>query len=369
MLTINGTLNDGKSSRRNRASLSQADVGGVGGVLLKTDRGEFLIAANEIQISSRLGNSARYIELGDFGRFETKDNDAVDELSKLLGHQSNFTHKLESNLGLIALAVVLTAVVMWATIKFGVPAAADAIVDAFPEGTSDYLEEKILEEVEERLFSPSEIPEARQAELQALFSRVSIQLSTTDKNYVFKLRKAGKDLGANALAFPSGTIIMTDDLVKLAKSDKQIAGVMAHEIGHLDGRHSLRQIVRGSIITVAIAFIAGDVSGASAAVLSTPAVLMELQYSREFETDADRYALRYFECDIDGLRDMGQFFITLSNYDDKDLEKGYIKEAKPSGNERAKTDSNDNQSRNFLSTHPASNDRQHFFEEHIKDNC
>ena len=370
MFVINGVLNDRQSSHQRPASLTQAELGAV---MLKLDGQEFLVDAQKISISSRLGNSARYIDLGELGRFESRDNDAIDKLSDALGHSSNLTYKLESNLSLVVVAMVISVLVIWGAIKYGVPAAADAIVDAIPATTSDYLEEIISSQVEERFFSPSTLADARQAQLHALFEKVSQRLGTDSRGYRFKLRKASDELGPNALAFPSGTIIMTDQLVMLAKSDKQIAGVMAHEIGHLDGRHSLRQIVRGSLMTFIIASVTGDVTGASVAVLSAPAVLMELQYSREFETDADGYALQYFDCDIDGLRQMGQFFVALGGFDNNQQEEAYVEETTSSRN--TGDSAKDKQSgitqsgSDFLSTHPASGDRQAFFENHIRENC
>ena len=62
--------------------------------------------------------------------------------------------------------------------------------------------------------------------------------------YRLELR-SGEALGANALALPSGIVIMTDDLVALAKSDDEIGAVMAHELGHVRGRHAQLDVRSG----------------------------------------------------------------------------------------------------------------------------
>ena len=202
---------------------------------------------------------------------------------------------------------------------------------------------------------------------------------------------------------------MTDQLVELSDNDKQLMGIMAHEIGHLDGQHSLRQLVRGSIITFLVAFISGDISGASSTLITAPVVLLELSYSRQFEVEADSYALAYFECDIEGLKAMAQFFNTLdeSLFDDN-VNDAYKEEIHNPSNElndannsteATQEDSNaiiedklikdeiveitedkaskekveenkkDKSLLDFLSSHPASSDRADFFLNHIRTKC
>jgi predicted Zn-dependent protease len=97
----------------------------------------------------------------------------------------------------------------------------------------------------------------------------------------------GGRLGANAIALPGGTIILTDQLVALAKSEDEIAGVLAHEIGHVTERHSLRQIYRALGIGFMAAVIIGDTSQLLDNVIAQAAVLDTLSYSRQFERDAD----------------------------------------------------------------------------------
>ena len=59
-------------------------------------------------------------------------------------------------------------------------------------------------------------------------------------------------------ALPGGTVILTDQLVALAKNDDEIAGVLAHEIGHVKHRHSLKQLYRVLGIGFMISVIGGD---------------------------------------------------------------------------------------------------------------
>lgn len=100
-------------------------------------------------------------------------------------------------------------------------------------------------------------------------------------------RDGGK-ISANALALPGGTIVVTDQLVRLAQSDDEIAGVLAHEIGHVEERHSLQQIYRALGITALLALVGGDSAQLVHDAINQAAVLQTFAYSREFEYAADK---------------------------------------------------------------------------------
>ena len=385
MIEVRGKVFDGNSSTQTNAVLRLNDSGQLNLVSLDGEQNSQTISHSELKISSRLGNSARYIELGSLGRFETTDNNAVDAIADILlpNNKSSLLHKLESNIGLILVAVVITSLFVAATVRWGVPVAADKIVDVLPEKTADVIEQKILAQLENRWFKPSNLSSARQDELNVLFDQVVERLDANNKGYVFKLRDAEKTIGANALAFPSGTIVMTDQLVELASDDVQLAGIMAHEVGHLEGKHSLRQLVRASILTFVVAFIAGDVSGASSTLIAAPVAILQLSYSREFETDADNYALDYLGCDKDALDSMADFFNTIANIElvnapptgtknnkpvatEPVVREPVVEEPEPSNTE---SEAQESQIDSFLATHPASSKRSGVFADYFDNEC
>jgi Zn-dependent protease with chaperone function len=372
MQTIHGKLYDGSSSAGQTTTLQLDDNDGL---ILIIGNKAISLSPRELEISSRLGNSARYIEISGYGRFETVDNDAIDRLANqfIPQDQTSFLHKLESNLPLIGLAIAITVVVVGAMIRWGIPALSDRIVEQLPDKTTDYIERVITDKIEQRWFTESKLSEQRQTQLQDLFLEVSHSLGVADKGYNFKLRDAQDTVGANALAFPAGSIVMTDQLVALAENDQQLSGVLAHEIGHLQGKHSLRQLLRGSILAILAAWITGDVSGASTVLIASPVALIELRYSREFESEADGYALRYIGCDASRLEEMARFFELLENHhhgDNKVVKntstpKPSAKDKKPEADPQIKPTFN----LDFLQTHPSSKQRSDFFRQHFKSNC
>lgn len=92
----------------------------------------------------------------------------------------------------------------------------------------------------------------------------------------------------NALALPGGTIYLFDGLIAKARSADEIAGVLAHEIGHAAHRDGSRRALQAGGSSLLFGFILGDVVGGGAAI-TVARVLSEASYSRAAETAADDY--------------------------------------------------------------------------------
>lgn len=87
----------------------------------------------------------------------------------------------------------------------------------------------------------------------------------------------------NAVALPGGQVLLFDGLVQEAESPEELAGVLAHEVGHVRERHVMTALLRQFGLSVLISGINSNVgSGALAAT--------RLSYGREAEREADRYA-------------------------------------------------------------------------------
>ena len=110
-----------------------------------------------------------------------------------------------------------------------------------------------------------------------------------DEFYSLQFR-SGKGLGANAYAFPSGIIVFTDDLVRLAANTDELRVIMAHEVGHVRNRHTVRNLLQNSLMAGLIVVISGDVTAVGGLAAAIPKVLVEASYSREFEYAADAVA-------------------------------------------------------------------------------
>lgn len=247
----------------------------------------------QVAISSRLGHTPRCFSLPDGGRFETLHNHEVDALLRQqgVGKAGALIHLLESKLRYVAAALVLTLVFGWLLFQYGLPKGAELVAKQLPVVSYAGIAEKVLAHLDDQLLQPTRLPAEVQERLEQRFHAMVAE-DRTGFDYQLLFRSGGTYLGANALALPSGLIVMTDELVELADNDEELVAVLAHEIGHVVHRHGLRQVLQNSLIMLAITYATGDVASV---VLSFPAMLLQMGYSREFELEADAFALNYLQ--------------------------------------------------------------------------
>jgi predicted Zn-dependent protease len=96
----------------------------------------------------------------------------------------------------------------------------------------------------------------------------------------------------NAFALPGGPLVVYTGLLAKAARPEQVAGVLAHEMGHVLHRHGLQRIAQSMGIVATVQFFFGDVGGVLALgreLLTTAAIN---HYSRADEADADGVAVR-----------------------------------------------------------------------------
>ena len=127
-----------------------------------------------------------------------------------------------------------------------------------------------------------------------------------------------KEEKINAFALPGGYIFLFDGLLKNLSSVDALAGVLAHEVGHVSRNHFYdRRIEIANIATLAAVVLASMAGGGRVAAPLAQAVniTQQLKYSREHEREADFFAikvLRQSGYSPDGLYD---FFRILSPYE------------------------------------------------------
>jgi predicted Zn-dependent protease len=91
----------------------------------------------------------------------------------------------------------------------------------------------------------------------------------------------------NAFTLPGGRIVLTRDLIDAAKTPEELAGVVAHEVGHVYHRHPEAQLVR----SMGIELLLRIASGGGDTISGFAGLLAILRYSRDAEREADSYAL------------------------------------------------------------------------------
>jgi len=95
---------------------------------------------------------------------------------------------------------------------------------------------------------------------------------------------------ANAIALPGGSIYVFEGLIDKAQSPDELAGVIAHEMGHLAHRDGTRSVLQGAGLSFLFGMLLGDFVGGGAVVVAARTVLQS-SYTRDVETAADAYAV------------------------------------------------------------------------------
>jgi predicted Zn-dependent protease len=95
----------------------------------------------------------------------------------------------------------------------------------------------------------------------------------------------------NAIAVPGGRVLIFRGLLDASSNPEEVAGVLAHEIGHVVSRDPTREALRAAGTAGVVGLLLGDVFGASIAVVATDAVI-NASYQRDAEKRADETAYR-----------------------------------------------------------------------------
>ncbi|HSJ39789.1 MAG TPA: M48 family metallopeptidase [Xanthobacteraceae bacterium] len=93
---------------------------------------------------------------------------------------------------------------------------------------------------------------------------------------------------ANAVALPGGQVYVFRGLIAKAETADEVAGVIAHEIGHVAHRDGTKAVLQGAGLSFLFGMLLGDFVGGGAVVFAAKTVLQS-SYSREAETEADAY--------------------------------------------------------------------------------
>ncbi|MFW2081972.1 M48 family metallopeptidase [Acinetobacter guillouiae] len=315
-------------------------------------------AYRDMELIGALGQLNPAIELKDDARIEFQG--ALPEWFNL--GTKNVQHsiwKLERSPSLIVFSIIFVVAFVFALVKWGVPAASHYVAFQLPENSLNKLGDEAEKYVLNNWTNPSHLAQGQKDQISKQY------LNTIAEGKPAKLvfREGGR-LGANAVALPNNTIIVTDELIEMAHSDQEILGVLAHEQGHLVERHSLQQGLTSLGLSVLYIAMTGD---SSDLLTSLPAAMIGANYSRKFEAEADMYALKLM--DRKGI-EVSHFANFLQRLSDETALEEKPKQAGKTAEADKKVDPNKKQPQNessekespleifdALSSHPATEER------------
>ena len=343
MITFRGKWYDGRTAEQTDVVCHVYDSGAVHVERADDHSRIATLPRFDLKISSRLADTPRYLRFPGGEKLETDDNDIVDQLIGQFRKSSwlDVVHLFESRLKYVLFGFILLLVFIWGSVQYGIPLVARIIAEGLPPSVLDIASQQTVAILDKSILSPSELDPDTRERLRDHFQPLLAAHADYQLTLLFR---NGEHVGANAFALPDGSIVFTDEMVQLAEHDDELSAVLAHEIGHVVRRHGMRTIIQDSILGFAILALTGDITGSSELFLGLPVLLTEMAYSREFEREADRYAV---EC-------MNTHVIPLKRF--ADLMRRVEDQSGPGGQDNVKKWTN------YLSTHPMTEERLLGFE-------
>jgi Zn-dependent protease with chaperone function len=272
---------DGRHARAHHVTVSVED----GAVLVTGPDVDRRALLPEVEISDVIGGASRLVKFADGASCQIDDPGFQDLLGRH-GVQPSAVSRWEQRWPWVIGAPVAFLVTVLIVYRLGLPALADFTATHLPAEAAATITDHVLGILDRSVFRPSGLDLDRQSDIRRTFATLDVATGVPGQTFDVLFRSS-RSFGANAMALPSGAIVITDDLVTLAGDNREILAILAHEAGHVVRRHGLRQAFQSSALALLIAWYMGDAGGLAAAV---PTALLSAKYSRDFEREADAFA-------------------------------------------------------------------------------
>ncbi len=243
--------------------------------------------------------------------------------------------------------LIIGVVFIFLGLHYGLPRISGHIAENMPRSWEENLGSYVVKAI------TSDIESCNNVEGQQALEKLVDELAKAIPNpggYKFKVRVVNDEM-VNAFAAPAGEIVVFRGLIDNADNEDEIAGVLAHEMGHVIYQHPTKGLVTGLGISMLTAIIFGSTGdfASTAAVLSQ---VYQLKYSREYEMEADKMAGEVLYNVNIGSQGLSTFFSKISELD---------VEIKPKKKKKKKNKDEDRAEYvkilDYMSTHPATDDR------------
>lgn len=262
---------------------------------LSCDNGEFVVRGEfgerrapreAVEISEALAGAPRFLHLPDGSSCEVAPAAlaAFADWLAAQGHRPGLVSRLQMRWSYALVALLGCVLSVAAGYFWLLPAAADALAPRVPPAALQMLLTQVLDSLDGRLLKPTQLAAERRAAIAGEVARFAA-LGPEVPAYRLHFRATG--VGPNAFALPSGDIVIFDSLAELGNPG-EVAAVVAHELGHVHHRHGMRQLIQSSVVSFVAGLYFGDVSSL---VSGVAALVLESRYSRDFEHEADVYAV------------------------------------------------------------------------------
>lgn len=286
MQKFHGHLRDGSF-----AAETPVDVEREGEELVITSAEKVVrVPLSAVIADAPLPGVGRVLALPDGCQIETGNRDAVAALFPPKSRIDAAAFWLESRWAAALATIPVIAGVAWLIVALLLPLVADPVARMVSPRIEAAIGKQALATLDRVALKPPTLDPDTQEQIEQRFQQF-LEGERGEENYELVFR--GGAMGPNAFALPGGIIVVTDDMVKLAANDGELMAVLAHEIGHVRGRHALRLVLQDSGVVVLVTALAGDAVSMSVLAAALPTALLQSHYSRQFEEEADAYAFAH----------------------------------------------------------------------------
>lgn len=217
------------------------------------------------------------------------------ELSQLNSRHGGVIDWLEKNKFACLLALLLVPLCFYGIVTKGIPTLAKELTPMVPMSVKQSIDRQVMYVFDELMLKPSELDENTQQHWQQLWQKSLEQLDLQQNSYQVLFRQS-PSMGANAFALPGGTIVVTDELLKLLKNNEDaVMAVVFHEIGHVEHQHGMQLIAESLATTVLMTYIFGDMEGIAELYSGSFTSIVQNQFSQQLEKEADSYAVKQLQ--------------------------------------------------------------------------
>lgn len=178
--------------------------------------------------------------------------------------------------GLAATGLAVAAFVFW-----GVPALSGPLARATPVSFERGMGENFDRQM--AAIFPTCGGQAGQTLLDGLGRRLAGQ---TETPFEVRVRAVHAPM-VNAFALPGGVVLVTDDLIRQARSPDELSAVIAHEVSHIEKRHVMQAVWRSLGVGLLLDAVVGGGTGAGQQAVLLAGQATDLRYGRKAESEAD----------------------------------------------------------------------------------
>ncbi len=215
---------------------------------------------------------------------------------------------------------------------FVIPFLAEKAVDLIPRSVDDQIGQTVSE-------SPDFADNEDSTLSVQLNSFLHVMAPELDSRYHITVMN---DDIVNAFALPDGSIIINTGILKKMNRFEELAGVLSHEISHVEHRHGMRLLSRNVSGYLLLTLVLNDVNGLMTVFIDNAHQFHTLSYSRKFEKEADLSGLALLRNHNINPQGMIDLFKMLEKEHDIDIPE-------------------------WMSSHPVSKERIQYLQKQIKE--